>query len=38
MKNKQEHISKILKKCQQHEKYLGEKLKKYQIKKKASLK
>ncbi len=36
-KNKEEQISKIVKKCKEHEKYLGEKLKNYQNKKKASL-
>jgi hypothetical protein len=36
-KNKEEHLSKIVKKCKDHEKYLGEKLKNYQSKKKASL-
>jgi hypothetical protein len=36
-RNKEEHLSKIVKKCKEHEKYLGEKLKTYQSKKKASL-
>jgi hypothetical protein len=31
------HISKILTKCKEHERFLGEKLKNYQSKRKASL-
>ena len=37
VKKKQEHIDTIVKKCQVHEKFLGEKLKEHQIKKKDSL-
>lgn len=36
-KNKEEQINKIVKKCKQHQKILGEKMKNYQSKKKASL-
>lgn len=37
VKNKQEHISGIVKKCKDHEKFLGEKLKEYQTRKKNSM-
>lgn len=36
-RNKEDHLSKIVKKCKEHEKFIGERLKNYQSKKKASL-
>lgn len=37
MKKKEEHVNSIVKKCKDHDKYLGEKLRNHQNKKKASL-
>ena len=36
-KKKEEHVNSIVKKCKDHDKYLGEKLRNHQNKKKASL-